>query len=102
MLATKQFSKLEQRISYEFLKETYQLFRYSQETEKVKWLAQRLRLLQVRNSLAASDTRINIHYREQCSMKNTQKQELIRFLQLLVYLKTLDGYKTANLKSKFR
>jgi len=36
LLATKQFSKLEQRISYEFLKQTYQLFRYSQETEKVK------------------------------------------------------------------
>nr|YP_010283120.1 hypothetical protein MKU15_pgp071 [Nitzschia traheaformis]ULD15884.1 hypothetical protein [Nitzschia traheaformis] len=39
---------------------------------------------------------------EQCSMKKIQKQELIRLFQLLAYLKTLDGYKIANLKSKFR
>jgi hypothetical protein len=38
-LKTKQFSKLEQLISYEFLKQTYRLFRYSQEAEKVEWLA---------------------------------------------------------------
>lgn len=38
------------------------MFRYSQETEKVEWLAQRLRPLQTRNSLAASGTIINIHY----------------------------------------
>lgn len=101
-LTTKQFSKLEQRISYEFLKQTYQLFRYSQETEKVEWLAQRLRPLQTRNSLAASGTTINIHYIEQCPMKKLQKQELIRLFQLLAYLKSLDGYKTANLRSKFR
>lgn len=68
----------------------------------MEWLAQRLRPLQVKNSLAASGTTINIHYMEQCSMKNIQKQELIKFLQLLAYLKTLNGYKTANLKSKFR
>ena len=102
LLATKQFSKLEQRISYEFLKQTYQLFRYSQETEKVEWLAQRLRPLQTINSLAASGTTINIHYMEQCPMKKIQKQELIRLFQLLAYLKTLDGYKSASLKSKFR
>ncbi len=102
LLATKQFSKLEQRISYEFLKQTYRLFEYSQETEKLQWLAQRLRPLQVRNSLATLGTTINIHYMEQCSMKNIQKQGLIRFLQLLAYLKTLDNYKVANLKSKFR
>lgn len=88
---TKQFSKLEQRISYEFLKQTYQLFRYSQETEKVDWIAQRLRPLQTRNSLAASGTTINIHYIEQCPMKKLQKQELIRLFQLLAYLKSLDG-----------
>jgi len=36
LLQTKQFKQLEKRISYEFLKQTYQLFRYSQEPEKVK------------------------------------------------------------------
>lgn len=102
LLAKKQFSKLEQSIFYEFLKQTYELFRYSQETEKVERLAQRLRPLQTRNSLAALGTTINIHYMEQCSMKKIQKQELIRLFQLLAYLKTLDGYKIANLKSKFR
>jgi hypothetical protein len=35
-------------------------------------------------------------------MKKLQKQELIRLFQLLAYLKSLDGYKTANLRSKFR
>jgi hypothetical protein len=35
LLQTKQFKQLEQRISYEFLKQTYPLFRYSQEPEKV-------------------------------------------------------------------
>jgi len=101
-LTTKQFSELEQRISYEFFKQTYQLFRYCQETEKVEWLAQRLRPFQTRNSLADSGTIINIHYMEQCPMKKIQKQELIRLFQLLAYLKTLDGYKEANLRSKFR
>ncbi len=101
-LSTKQFSKLEQRISYEFLKQTYQLFRYSQETEKVEWIAQRLRPLQTRNCLAASSTTIKIHYIEQCPMEKLQKQELIRLFQLLAYLKSLDGYKTANLRAKFR
>lgn len=38
-LKTKQFRKLEQRISYEFWKQTQHLFSYSQETEKVEWLA---------------------------------------------------------------
>ena len=68
----------------------------------MEWLAQRLRPLQTRNSLVASGTTTNIHYMVQCSMKRIQKQELIRLFQLLAYLKTLDGYKTANLKSKFR
>ena len=72
-LKTKQFRQLEQRISYEFLKQTQHLFRYAQETEKVEWLAQRLRPLQTRNSLAASGTIINIHYMEQCPMKKIQK-----------------------------
>ena len=101
-LKTKQFRKLEQRISYEFLKQTQHLFRYSQETEKVEWLAQRLRPFQTRNNLADSGTTINIHYIEQCSMEKLQKQDLIRLFQLLAYLKSLDGYKTANLRSKFR
>ena len=101
-LKTKQFRKLEQRISYEFLKQTQHLFRYSQETEKVEWLAQRLRPFQTRNNLADSGTTINIHYIEQCSMENLQKQDLILLFQLLAYLKSLDGYKTANLRSKFR
>ena len=101
-LFTKQFRKLEQRISYEFWKQTYQLFRYSQETEKVEWLGQRLRPFQTRNSLAAPGTTINIHYMEQCPMKKIQKQELIKLFQLLASLKTLGDYKTANLRSKFR
>jgi hypothetical protein len=101
-LKTKQFRQLEQRISYEFLNQTQHLFRYSQETEKVEWLAQRLRPFQTRNSLAASDTTINIHYIDQCPMKKLQKQDLIMLFQLLAYLKLLDGYNTANLKSKFR
>ena len=51
LLQTKQFKQLEQLISYEFLKQTYQLFRYSQEPEKVEWIAQRLRPFQIRNSV---------------------------------------------------
>jgi hypothetical protein len=95
-LKTKQFRKLEQRISYEFLKQTQHLFSYSQETEKVEWLAQRLRPFQTRNNLADSGTTINIHYMQQCSMEKLQKQDLIRLFQLLAYLKLLDGYKTAK------
>ena len=68
----------------------------------MEWLAQRLRPLQTINSLAASGTTINIHYMEQSPIKKSQKQELIRLFQLLAYLKTLDGYKSASLKSKFR
>jgi len=78
------------------------LFRYSQETEKVEWLAQRLRPFQTRNGLAPSGKTINIHYMDQSPMKKLQKQDLIRLFQLLAYLKTLDGYKIANLRSKFR
>ena len=101
-LKTKQFRKLEQRISYEFLKQTEHLFRYSQETEKVDWIAQRLRPLQVRNDLIPSGTTITSHYIKQYPMKKHQKQDLIRFFQLLAYIRTLDDYKTANLRSKFR
>ena len=36
-LKTKQFRQLEQRISYEFLKQTQHLFSYSQETEGIKY-----------------------------------------------------------------
>ena len=39
---------------------------------------------------------------EQSPIKKSQKQQLIRLFQLLAYLKTLDDYKTTNLKSKFR
>jgi len=59
-LKTKQFRQLEQRISYEFLKQTQHLFRYSQETEKVEWLAQRLRPFQTIIGLAPAATTINI------------------------------------------
>jgi hypothetical protein len=104
-LKTKQFSKLEQRISYEFLKQTYRLFRYSQEAEKIEWLARRLRPFQTRNSLADladSGTMINMHYIDQFPMNKLQKKDFIRLSQLLAYLKTLEGYQTANLTSKFR
>lgn len=101
-LKTKQFRELEQRISYEFLKQTEHLFRYSQETEKVDWLAQRLRPFQVRNDLASSGVTINTHYINQHPMKKRQKQDLIRLFQLFMYLKTLDDYESANLRSKFR
>nr|YP_001936327.1 hypothetical protein Heak293_Cp026 [Heterosigma akashiwo]ABV65933.1 conserved hypothetical protein [Heterosigma akashiwo] len=101
-LKTKQFRQLEQRISYEFLKQTQHLFRYSQETEKVEWLAQRLRPFQTIIGLAPAATTINIHYMDQCPMKKLQKQDLIRLFQLLAYLKSLDSYKIANLRSKFR
>jgi len=101
-LKTKQFRQLEQRISYEFLKQTQHLFRYSQETEKVDWLAQRLRPFQTRNGLAPLGTTISMHYMDQDAIEKSKKKDLIRLFQLLAYLKSLDGYKTANLKSKFR
>lgn len=59
---TKQFRQLEQCISYEFLKETQHLFGYSQKTEKMGWLAQRLRPCQTRDSLAAPGGTISMHY----------------------------------------
>lgn len=101
-LKTKQFRQLEQPISYEFLKQTHYLFRYSQQTEKVECLAQRLRPFQTRNGLAPAGTTISIHYLDQCPMKKLQKQDLIRLLQLFTYLKSLYSYKIANLRSKFR
>ena len=102
LLKTKQFHQLEQRISYEFIKQTEHLFGYSQETEKVDWLAQRLRPLQVRNDLAPLGTTVTTHYMSQHPMEKHQKQDLIRLFQLLAYIRTLDDYKTANLRSKFR
>ena len=102
LLQTKQLEQLEQRLSYEFLKQTYQLFRYSQEPEKVEWLAQRLRPFQIRNSLGYSDTTIHMHYIDQSPIQKLQKVDLIRLFQLLAYLKSLDDYKTANLTSKYR
>lgn len=103
-LKTKQFRQLEQRISYEFLKQTQHLFRYSQETEKVEWLAQRLPPFQTRtrNGSVPVGTTINIHYMDQCPMNKLQKQDLIKLFQLLAYLKSLDNYKIVNLRSKFR
>ena len=102
LLKTKQFHQLEQRISYEFMKQMEHLFRYSQETEKVDWLAQRLRPLQVRNDLVPSGTTITTRYIGQHPMEKHQKQDLIRLFQLLAYIRTLDDYKTTNLRSKFR
>jgi len=102
LLQTKQFKQLEQRISYEFFKQTYQLFRYSQQPEKVEWIAQRLRPFQIRNSVDYSYTTINMHYIDQCPIEKLQKVDLIKLFQLLAYLKSLDDYKTANLTSKYR
>ena len=102
LLQTKQFNQFEQRLSYEFLKQTYQLFRYSQEPEKVEWIARRLRPFQTRNSFGYSDTTINMHYIYQSPIQKLQKEDLIQLFQLLAYLKSLDNYKTANLTSKYR
>jgi len=101
-LKKKQFGLFEQRLSYEFFKQTYKLFKYSQETEKVDWLARRLRPLQTRSSLAVPGSTFNVHYLEQCPIKMRQKQDLIQLFQLLAYLKTRNDYKTGQLTSKYR
>lgn len=99
LLQTKQFKQLEQRISYEFFKQTYQLFKYSQESEKVEWLAKRLRLFQIRNNPGQPDTTIKMHYLNQCPIQKDQKVNLIKFFQFLAYLNSLDDYKKV---SKYR
>ena len=102
LLKTKKFKQLENRISYEFFKQTYQLFRYSQEPEKVEWVAQRLRPFQIRNSVYDLDATINIHYIAQCPIEQIQKVDLIMLFKLLAYVRSLDDYETAKLTSKFR
>jgi hypothetical protein len=102
LLQTKQFEQLEKRISYQFFKQTYQLFRYSEEPEKIDWIALRLRPFQLMSSLGHSSLTINIHYICQCPIKKPQKEDLIKLFQLLSYIRSLHGYKIANLRSKFR
>lgn len=99
LLQTKQFKQLEQRISYEFFKQTYQLFKYAQESEKVEWLAIRLRPFQIRNNPSHADTTIKIQYLNQCSIQKDQKVNLIKFFHFLAYLNSLDNYKKV---SKYR
>lgn len=94
--------ELEQLISYEFTKITFQLFSSSQQPEKIDWLAQRLRPFQARNSLSYSGTVISTHYIDQRPIKNAKKSDLVTLFQVLMYLKSLNKYDTAILTSKFR
>ena len=102
LLKRHKLDELEQFISYEFMKITFELFSSSQQPEKIDWLAQRLRPFQNRNSLSYSGTVINMHYINQCPIKNAEKSDLVTLFQVLMYLKSLKEYETAILTSKFR
>jgi hypothetical protein len=102
LLENKQFDLFEKRISYEFFKQTYKLFRYSKQTEKLDWLAQRLRQFRTRSSLTVPGSTLKTHYINQYPMKPKQKQDLITLFQLLSYLELRDDYKPGKLTYKYR
>lgn len=101
-LEASQFEPLEQRLSYEFFKQTYRLFKYSHEPEKVEWLARCLRPLQTRNELGSKETKINFHYVYKSPMRQAQKEDLIKLFQLIAYVETLESYEMGKLDAKFR
>lgn len=73
-------------MSYQFFKQSFQLFDYSTQLSHLDWLMNRIRPYQYKNKLLTETSVINSHYIKQFSLKEFQdKSDLITFLQFLVY-----------------
>jgi hypothetical protein len=92
----------ESRLSYQFLKYSFQLFSISNQTFHIDWLMDRIRPFQCKNTLHIQDSIIHSHYLNQMDFKQIkEKQHLITLLKLLVFVRGLD-YTPGQLTSKFR
>ena len=92
----------ETRLSYEFIKYSFQLFSLSVHTSHTDWLINRIRPLQSKSTLHIQDSIIHSHYLNQMDFKlMKEKQHLITLLKLLVFVRGLN-YTPGQLTSKFR
>ena len=92
----------ETRLSYEFMKYSFQLFSLSVHTSHTDWLMNRIRPLQSKSTLHIQDSIIHSHYLNQMDFKlMKEKQHFITLLKLLVFVRGLN-YTPGQLTSKFR
>ena len=92
----------ETRLSYEFFKYSFQLFRLSIHTSHIDWLMNRIRPFQYKNTLILDDSIIHSHYLNQLDFNQLkEKQYLITLLQLLAFVRGLK-YNTKQLNSNYR
>ena len=92
----------ETRLSYEFIKYSFQLFSLSVHTSHTDWLMNRIRPLQSKSTLHIQDSIIHSHYLNQMDFKlMKEKQHLITLLKLLVFVRGLN-YTPGQLTSNFR
>lgn len=86
LLIQKRFEEFEKILSYQFFKQSFQLFHYYTQSSHIDWLMNRIRPYQNRNQSLFKTSLIHSHYIKQFSFKEFQdKSDLITFLQFLVY-----------------
>jgi len=101
LLIQKRFEEFEKILSYQFFKQSFQLFHYSTQSSHLDWLMNRIRPYQNRNQSVFKTSLIHYHYIKQFSLKEFQdKSDLITFLQFLVYVGQLP-YETGFLGSTY-
>ena len=92
----------EMRLSYQFFKYSFQLFRPSTHTSHLDWLMSRIRSLQFKNIFLLDHPIIHSHYLNQFDFNQLkEKQHLITLLRLLGFVRGLK-YNTKELSSKYR
>lgn len=93
----------ESRLSYQFFKYSFRLFRDSMTTSHLDWLYDRIRPLQVKDMILTNlpIPIMHSHYLNQMDFNRLEeKQHLITLLQLLMFTKRLKC-RTGKLNSKF-
>ena len=88
----------ETRLSYQYFKYSFELFRHSIHTSHIDWLFKRIRPFQFKNNTSI----IHSHYLNQLDFNQVkEKLHLVTLLRLLIFVRRLN-YNTKELKSKFR
>jgi hypothetical protein len=101
LLLEYRFEEFEKTLSYQFLKYSFEIFSCCRHPEHIDWLMKRVRPYQHKNKLSEQESIIRSDYISHFVFEQfEQKLDLITFLQLLVYVRTLN-YQTKSLRSNF-
>jgi len=102
LLLEYRFEEFEKTLSYQFFKYSFKIFSCCRHPEHIDWLMKRVRPYQHKNKLSKQESILHSDYISHFAFEQfEQKLDLITFLQLLVYVRTLN-YQTKSLKSNFR